>query len=65
MLGISPFHHVSSSGLGLASPLGVQWIQLEQGGVRVTEQGAWGPLVLLKGLGGAGLTNVNDSQVGQ
>lgn len=65
MLRISPSHHVSSSGLGLACPLGVQWIQLEQGGVWVTEQGAWGPLVLLKDHSGAGLTNVSDSQVGQ
>lgn len=65
MLRISPFHHVRSSGLGSASPLGVQWIQLEEGGARVTEQGAWGPLVQLKGHGGAGLTKVNDSQVGQ
>lgn len=65
MLRISPFHHVSSSGLGLASPLGLQWIQLEKGGVRVTEQGAWGPLVLLEDHSGASLTNVNDSQVGR
>lgn len=64
MLRISPFHHIRSSGLGLASPMRVQWMQLEQGGARVIELGAWGPLVLLKGHHGAGLTNVSESQVG-
>lgn len=61
---IFPFHLVRSSGLGLASPLRVQWIQLEQGGAQITELGAWGPSVLLEGHSGVGLTNVNESQVG-
>lgn len=64
MLRISPFQHLRSSGLGLAGPRGVQWIQLEQGGAQITELGVWGPPVLPEGHGGAGLTYVNESQVG-
>ncbi|KAM7330665.1 hypothetical protein ACRRTK_009854 [Alexandromys fortis] len=61
---ISPFLHVRSSGLGLASPRRDQWTQLEQGGAQITELGAWAPPVLLEGHSGAGLTNVNEYQVG-
>lgn len=61
---ISPFLHVRSSGLGLASPRRAQWTQLEQGGAQIAELGAWAPPVLLEGHGGAGLTNVNEYQVG-